>query len=443
MFVQQATSSYSPTELCDVPLERLEHEIAQMSSHLQAGMCRWLDLVAEFDRREGWGSWGCRSCADWVAWRCAVAPRAAREHVRVARALGELPRIHAAFSRGELSYSKVRALTRVARPDSEADLLEMSRHATAAQLERLCRGLRHATTDEANQAFRDRYLTHFWDAEDGSLCIYARIPAEDGALMLRALEAARDRVWEERRDEESGSAEPSEISSEDGSAEPPPPRRATNADALVDMAASSLSTAANAQHGDRHQVVVHVDMATLSRDGDGACALDDQVAIAPETARRLACDASVIELLERDGEPLAVGRKTRKVPSRLRRALEHRDRTCTFPGCNNRRFLDAHHLEHWARGGSTDRENLALLCRPHHQLVHEGGFSVERLSSGELLFRQPDGSSIPGAPSLPSGDPDSLPRHSGELLAGSAEKLDLHWAVAGLAERLRPFSADP
>jgi predicted alpha/beta hydrolase family esterase len=175
-------STAAETDFSELPLERLEHEITQLASHLQAGMCRWLELVAEFDRREGWGSWGCKSCADWVAWRCAVAPRAAREHVRVARALGDLPEIHAAFARGELSYSKVRALTRVATPEVESELVEMARHATAAQLERICRGLRRVTTDEALRANDDRYLTHWWDPEDGALCIHARIPAEDGAL---------------------------------------------------------------------------------------------------------------------------------------------------------------------------------------------------------------------------------------------------------------------
>ena len=118
-------------------LEHLEHEIVELAAQIHAATCRWLELVAEFDRREGWSSWGCKSCAHWVAWRCAISPVAAREHVRVARALAELPLIRAAFARGELSYSKVRALTRVAGIQREEELLSMARHATAAQLERI------------------------------------------------------------------------------------------------------------------------------------------------------------------------------------------------------------------------------------------------------------------------------------------------------------------
>jgi hypothetical protein len=369
-------------------------------------MCRWLELVAEFDRREGWGSWGCKSCADWVAWRCAVAPRAAREHVRVARALVDLPEIHAAFSKGELSYSKVRALTRVASPDSERELLELSHHATAAQLERICRGLRRVTADEADRTWQERYLTHFWDPDDGVLCIYARIPAEDGALVLRALEAARDRLWES--EVEDGDNE------EGGSAEP------------------QLPDAQQARRSDSGGIV---DVSTLSRDANGTCELEDQVAVSPETARRLACDAELVEVIEKEGSPLHVGRRSRKVPPRLRRAIEQRDRTCTFPGCHNRRFLDAHHIRHWARGGKTDDENLTLLCRYHHRLLHESGFAVERLAGGELRFRRPDGSDVPISPPSPAGGPAAVPLSSGSLLTGTGERADLGLAVDGLADR--------
>src|SRR4051794_35072948 len=107
------------------PLERLEREITQLASHIHAATCRWLGMVAAFDRREGWAQWGCRSCAHWISWRCSVAPVAAREHVRVARRLEELPLIRAAFAEGRLSYSKVRALTRVENLAREGELLDL------------------------------------------------------------------------------------------------------------------------------------------------------------------------------------------------------------------------------------------------------------------------------------------------------------------------------
>jgi len=424
----------------EIPLERLEHEISQLAAHINAGMCRWLELVAEFDRREGWGSWGCRSCAEWLSWRCAVDPRTAREHVRVARCLPEVPQIRAAFARGELSYTKVRALTRVADPDSEDELLELAHHATAAQLERIVRAYRRVTSREANEVHEDRSLTWFWE-QDGSLSIHGRLSPEDGALFLRAVEAARDELWKETEGGRGGSAEPHSDAAQvgHGSAEPRPEPRQTNADALVRMAESSLaSESGQSSGGDRYQVVVHIDATTLTKDRHGSCQLDDGVAIAPETARRLACDSSLVSILESADETLSVSRKRRSIPPALRRALRTRDRTCRFPGCENSRFTDAHHIRHWAHGGATMLDNLILLCRHHHRLVHEGAFSVEPLADGEVRFRRADGSPHDVAPAMPRGDPSALLRRSRRAglaicpdtcLTGSGESMDLALAV--------------
>lgn len=173
-----------------MPLERLEREITELASHIHAAMCRWLLLVAEFDRREGWGQWGSKSCADWVSWTCGIAPGAAREHVRVARRLSELPLLADAFSKGELSYSKMRALTRAATPENEVDLLMLARHGTAAHVERVVRCYRGAAAEalgQANRVHRDRYLSCEWE-DDGSLVIRGRLPTEEGALLMQALE---------------------------------------------------------------------------------------------------------------------------------------------------------------------------------------------------------------------------------------------------------------
>src|SRR5215210_768710 len=157
----------------------------------------WLGLVAQFDRRQGWGDWGCRSCSHWLSWRCSISPAAAREHVRVALRLEELPLIRGAFAEGRLSYSQVRALTRVEQVAKEEELLSLARHATAAQLERLVRAYRgvvaraRATADGGPE----RYVT--WDhADDGSLLLHARLPAEEGAVVLAALQAGVERLAE-------------------------------------------------------------------------------------------------------------------------------------------------------------------------------------------------------------------------------------------------------
>jgi len=163
----------------------LEDELARLASHIFAGTCRWLELVAELERRGGLS--GCTT-AEWLAWRCGLTPRTAREHVRVALRLVELPCIRAAFAVGELSYAKVRALTRIAEPESEEELLELARHLTAAQLDRAVRAYRRVTTDQAAALQDAAYLGWCWD-EDGSLVLRGRLAPEEGAVFLEALEA--------------------------------------------------------------------------------------------------------------------------------------------------------------------------------------------------------------------------------------------------------------
>jgi hypothetical protein len=397
-------------------VEELEAELATLASHLYAGTCRWLELVGELDRRGDWAESGVGSCAEWLAWRCALTPRSAREHVRVARRLPELPLIHAAFARGELSYAKVRALTRVATEEDEKELLELARVSTAAQLERAVRAYRRVTTEEARELQEEAYLSAFW-AEDGSLELHGRLAPEDGALLLRALDAMRDALWNEERR---------------GSAEPRPARQASNAEALVAVAEAALAgSGAGRSGGERYQIVVHADESSLARDRAGGCELEDGSALAPETARRLACDASVVRN----------GRKTRTIPPALRRALRARDRGCRFPGCENRRFLDAHHVHHWARGGPTALGNLVLLCRRHHRLVHEGGYRVDR----QGRFYYPWGGRFPSVPRLPRGHPDQLLERNRHLEvdgdtceSGDDERLDLEYAVDVLVAATGP-----
>jgi hypothetical protein len=172
-----------------VPLERLEQQICELAGHLAAGTCRFLQLVAAFDARRGWAAWDLPSCAAWLAWKCQVAPGTAREQVRVARALASLPVITSQFAAGRMSYAKARALTRIAAPQTEADLAEICAPMTAAQCERFAAAHRKAadTQDLASRAAR-RVRVHV--AGDGSVSISARLPPTDGAVVLQALRAA-------------------------------------------------------------------------------------------------------------------------------------------------------------------------------------------------------------------------------------------------------------
>jgi hypothetical protein len=168
---------------------------------------------------------------------------------------------------------------------------------------------------------------------------------------------------------------------------------ARRADAFAVICESYLKHGAAALGGgERHEIVLHVSAETLGTRGGDRCELEDGPAVAVETGRRLACDASLVAILEDvKGEPLDVGRKTRTIPPALRRALASRDGGCVFPGCTHKRYVDGHHLQHWADGGETRLANLVTLCRFHHRAVHEGGMRVERLDDGAWRFTRPDG----------------------------------------------------
>jgi hypothetical protein len=417
--------TFVPTPTHIVELERLGDEIAELSAHLDAATARLLDLIRDFDAREGWGN-GFRSCAAWLTWRIGLDPRAARERVRVARALGTLPRLAQALARGELSYSKVRALTRVATPETEARLLAVGKAGTAEHVERIVRGWRRvdrkAEAEEATRRHRSRGL-HVYQDEDGMVIVRGRLAPEAGALLMQALAAARETLYQRAHTKrtEDGSAGPRFV---DASAEPPTMAQ-QQADALALVAETALHHEIDPRApGERYQVVVHVDAAVLADpDAPGESVLEGGTHISAETCQRLACDATRVVMRHApDGQVTEIGARTRTIPPALRRALHHRDRGCRFPGCGLP-FGEGHHIRHWARGGPTTLSNLALLCRRHHRVVHEEGYQVERDSDGELRFRRPDGRLLPAVP-----PPAAMPRDPTEALRARnvAEGVHVH-----------------
>lgn len=418
--------------------DALEREITNLCAHINAASYRLLQLIAELDEISPWGAWGLASCAHWLNWRCGIGLNAAREKVRVAHALKQLPLISASFSTGELSFSKARAITRIADADNESDLLELARHATAAQVEKLVRAYRNVgklgERERANAQHESRELAYYYD-DDGSLVIRARLPADEGAVVLQALNAAMDARGEEQQDSEFG------VTAETSANENRFAQR--RADALVTLAETTLGHGPDPlSAGDKYQVAVHVTAETLGEDNTGRCELDNGPALAAETVRRIGCDSSLIRITEDEiGNPLNVGRKTRSVPPAIRRALQARDGGCRFPGCTHDRFVDAHHIKHWADGGSTSIDNLVLLCRRHHRLVHEGGFRVERNQNGSLNFSRPDGLVIAEHPQLPNiGSVEGLLKcnqHTGRTIDAAkwiipGDTLDYGIAVEGL-----------
>ena len=233
--------------------------------------------------------------------------------------------------------------------------------------------------------------------DDGSLVMKGRFTPEQGALIRTALESIMEEDFQEQKDV---SAETSNAIPVDESISRSEPVAARRADAMLRMAEAYLSRSpSHSCSGDRHLVHIHTGMETLRVDGLGAQAeIENSGNVSAETSRRLSCDAGLVHWLDdNDGNTLDIGRKSRTIPPAIRRALQRRDAGCRFPGCTCSQFVDAHHIQHWADGGETCLDNLVLLCRHHHRLVHEGGFGVHS-SNNAISFTNPDGKTIPTGP---------------------------------------------
>ena len=360
----------------------LGNEITALYGLITAATYELLVKIGKFDRDRLWEDAGLVSCAHWLNWKCGIGMNAAREKVRVANALGKLPKISEAFRNGEISFSKVRAITRVANEENEDYLLMIARHGTAHHVETLIRGYRRAERldDPDNAPHECREFNYHWD-DDGSLVFKARLPAEVGAMLMKALQASIDHAEKEVSADDVPSGQTRE------------PIAARRADAIAEMAETYLASGpAKSSSADRYQVMVHITAETSA----GESHVEDGPHVTAVTSKRICCDASITRMLEDDdGEPLSIGRKSRVIPAAMRRALQARDKGCRFPGCTHRHFIDGHHIKHWADGGETSLDNLVQLCRRHHRLVHEGGFSCEKNPDGSIEFRDRMGNVIP------------------------------------------------
>jgi hypothetical protein len=354
--------------------------------------------------------------AHWLSWRIGVGLNAAREQVRVARALRGLPLVAAALERGELSYAKVRAMTRVATEENEAKLLMFAQSSTGAQLERICRSFRQVTRgrgarDDDERWVRRRHLP------SGMVRIEAQPLPDEAERVMAALGEARRAAASETassatapRDVTAVTSHGSSVTSHGSSLTPagdvtavtPSPRDAgdaTLADGLLLVAESFMAHGPRARSGGaRTQLFVHLHEERLADvGGDFRAVLPDGTSLSGATLLRLACDAGLVVAKVDDQGVLDVGRRRRSIPPAIARALWIRDGGCRFPGCGARVHCSAHHIEHWSLGGPTALRNLCLLCHHHHVLVHEKGFRIERAVDGSLVFLTPDGVPIENA----------------------------------------------
>ncbi len=377
--------------------DQLADKITTLAGQINAANYKFLKLIAEFDRREAWAGAGIRSCAHWLNWKCSIAMSAAREKVRTARALDGLPGINSAFEKGELSFSKVRAMTRVATVRNESHLLMIAQHGTAQHMEALVKAFRSVTRaqdaqgaaaisqgqehkcDQArDQRQRDNRSVSCFQNDEGMWVINAKLPAEEGGVLVKVLNELGDQVANQTM----GPVEQKSVSAETFCDISPacsitfPQRRA---DALVALSEHYLASCTDSSQpsltslkaAERCQLVLHVrDTASAGSNVN----LNGRWLL-PDAARRLACDAGLLVVKEDGaGNVLDIGRKSRIIPAAMSRALQIRDGGCQFPGCCESRYVEGHHIKHWADGGETKLDNLVTLCRYHHRELHRGAF---------------------------------------------------------------------
>ena len=353
--------------------EDLAGSARQLAATMAATHAALLDIIAVIDERKQWRSDGCLSLEDWIVFTFQVSRKTAHGWADAARALGDLPHLSAAFASGEISWDKAAAVASLASPESDEALTTEALETDIKHLERAARKARAISLEEANSRHGDRFFAMRRSITRGGVRLSGFLPDSDGETLIKAIERLADDV---PKDPETGLY---------------PRFDERCADALVDMASQVLS-GQQPVHGERAMVVAHVDLSSQTSDSHPDC--DSGIALAPETIERLMCDAVVEPVFEQDGRTIGIGRKRREPPGWLRRTLVDRDEGCRFSGCARSRGLHAHHIEHWPNGGPTDTNNLVMLCRYHHRLMHEGGWSLRGDPDGSLHFIKPNGDAL-------------------------------------------------
>jgi hypothetical protein len=342
---------------------RIEAELARACGTANMATARQVELIAQALENGSYAGAGVRSAEHWVAWQCGVSARRARELVRMARRLPELPETAAAFARGELAEDQVGVICRHVPAHNDAEAAELARFATVSQLRRTLGRYGFAPVPpppagpepEVDPEPPEPRRVSFGYGDDGSWRLSALLPADEGAVVERSLSLARqDLVAEAEGTDDKGAV--------------------TWADALVAVGERYLASDASARpYAERHLVFLHLDA-----DARGRSANLHLGPFLPDALRRqLGCDARARIVLRDGGVAVSVGRSARIVPERTRMAVEQRDGGCRVPGCDRRRWLQVHHIRHWEDGGATDTPNLVALCSRHHRLHHRGLLAIE------------------------------------------------------------------
>ncbi|MEX2622299.1 MAG: DUF222 domain-containing protein [Acidimicrobiia bacterium] len=356
------TTGGTLADLCD------EMDIWHAASN--SSMVRLFGLVSVYDRNELWKTDGATSMAAWLSFRFGLTPATARDWLRVARVLPELPAVQREFAEGRLSLDQLRFVCRLATPESDEFWAAEAIKYTASQLELMARRRREITAAESNDVHRQRVHRMRWDTEHRVLRYRGMLPEEQGAILESAINRLVDQAG---KDPVTGVFDDFDTRA---------------ADALVELASQSLGSDSDP---DRATVVVHVPVDALIS-GVGAGEVESGPGLSIETVRRLSCDGRVEVVAEDEhGAVVGVGRARRTIPAWLGRSLRRRDQGCRFPGCHHRRWVHGHHIRFWSAGGPTNLDNLIELCPSHHRMVHEEGWGLEGDPNRSIAWIKPDG----------------------------------------------------
>ncbi len=338
--------------------DTIEQVLDHFAGLSAAALARVCGLIREVDARQSWMADGARNLTDWTAAKLRFRHDSAARLVRVAIRLGDLPVLSDLFSNGDLSFDQVDAISLMATAETETVLIDEALSMSQAALERVAR---KRGTRDLDRTEHERYLYRQWNLDESALRFRGKLGGQAGRVFDAAIDAGVDATGP---------------NGDTGLFDPAPIRAA---DALVDLAGGA---------GVDTNLTVFVE--------EDSVELDNTALIGVEAARLLACDATIRPVLTNDGEPVGVGRKSRKIPEWLRDLVYFRDGSkCQHPGCRNTRWLQIHHIQHWADGGRTDLGNLILLCGSHHRFLHRSGWHISK-SHGRWVFRRADWTPFPG-----------------------------------------------
>ena len=340
------------------PVERVEvlfDELGELTGQRNAIDGRIVEIVAELDRDELVGITGARSVAALVAWKTGSSSANAATIATVAHRLAEFPRCAEGMREGRLSLDQVGVIAGRAGEGSDAHYAELARVATVNQLRTAVK--LEPRPDPDPRPDPQPSITKTCD--DDFTCWRIRLDHIEAAKFDAALQSHRDALMAEWKHDNGGR----------GSDQGPPLPNTTDAFMRL-VEAGWDADVARRPHGQHTTVVVHLDVK------DKAAQLHLGPLLTDAERQYLTCDATCEVWFERDGQPIGAGRATRLINRRLRRALEHRHRTCAVPGCEATRGLHAHHIWHWEDGGPTELDNLVLLCPYHHRLHHRGVITI-------------------------------------------------------------------